>query len=224
MAAEDAPPGLIATIGLHGSASTWFFNVIRELVAAAVGEAQVLALYADEVGQVPDEAARGGRHMVIKSHHGSQGLDAWLAGEQARVFLSVRDPRDACISMAQRFKAPLDRTVRWLANDCNRAIRLASVGHALLRYEDRFFDDRAAIEQLACALGLRPAPATIEAIFNRYRTAAVRGFAQRLAELPPARLTTVWTFKMDRVTQILECHIGDASSGKWRALPGSVQA
>jgi hypothetical protein len=138
VAAEDVPPGLIATIGLHGSASTWFFNVIRELVAAAVGEAQVLALYADEVGQVPDEAARGGRHMVIKSHHGSQGLDAWLAGEQARVFLSVRDPRDACISMAQRFKAPLDRTVRWLANDCNRAIRLASMGHALLRYDDRF--------------------------------------------------------------------------------------
>ena len=82
MAAEDVPPGLIATIGLHGSASTWVFNVIREMVAAAVGEAQVLALYADEVGQVPDEAARGGRHMVIKSHHGSQGLDAWLAGSR----------------------------------------------------------------------------------------------------------------------------------------------
>ncbi len=224
MAANDGPPCLVATIGLHGSASTWVFNVIRELVTAAVGEAQVLTLYADEIGQVPAEAARGGRHMVIKSHHGSQGLDAWLGGEQARIFLSVRDPRDACISMSQRFSAPLDHTVRWLANDCNRMMRLAPMGHALLRYEDRFFDNRAAAEQLARALGLCVAPATIEVIFNRYRTAAVRGFAQRLGELPPERLTMVQTFTMDRVTQILDCHIGDASSGKWRALPDPVRA
>jgi len=40
---------------------------------------------------------------VIKSHHGSEGMDAWLAAEGARVILSVRDPRDASLSMAQRF-------------------------------------------------------------------------------------------------------------------------
>jgi hypothetical protein len=222
---KDAPPPrLVATIGLHASASTCVFNVVRELMIAAAGDEQVLTFYADELGQVPDGPARAGRHLVIKSHHGSAGLDAWLAAEQARIFLSVRNPRDACISMSQRFNAPLNHSVRWLANDCNRLMRFAPQGHMLLRYEDRFFEDQAAAERLAHALGLRPAPAVIEAIFARYGTAAVRSFAQRLADLPPERLTTVASVMMDRVTQILAPHIGDSRTGKWRDLPGPLQA
>jgi hypothetical protein len=221
---EDAPPSrLVATIGLHGSASTWVFNVVRELMIASLGDGRVLAVYADEVAQVPDGPACAGRHLVIKSHHGSAGLDAWLATGRARIFLSVRDPRDACISMAQRFQAPLNHTVQWIANDCNRLARLAVQGHPLLRYEDRFFENPESAERLAHALGLRLAPAVIEAIFARYRTEAVRSFARGLADLPAERLTMVGSFMMERVTQILGPHIGDARSGKWRDLPGPLQ-
>jgi hypothetical protein len=208
---------------MHASASTWVFNLVRELIISAVGDDRVLAFYTDKIEEVPDEAARAGRHMVIKSHHGSAELDAWLAATRARIFLSVRDPRDACISMSQRFKAPLNHSVRWIANDCNRLLRLAPQGHALLRYEDRFFEDPAAAQRLAHALGLAPAPALIEAIFVRYSTDSVRSFAQRLAELPPERLTTVASFPMDRVSQILAPHIGDTHSGKWRDLPAPMQ-
>ena len=225
MPGKDAPPPrLVATIGLHASASTWVFNVVRELMIAVLGDAQVLTLYADELGQLPDAAARAGRHLVIKSHHGSAGLDAWLAAERAQVFLSMRDPRDACISMSQRFNAPLGHAVRWIANDCNRLLRLAPRGHLLLRYEDRFFDDPSAAERLACALGVRVAPAVMTAILARYRTEAVRSFAQRLGDLPPERVTRVASFMMDRVTHILGPHIGDTRSGKWRGLPGPLQA
>jgi hypothetical protein len=136
----------------------------------------------------------------------------------------MRDPRDACISMSQRFKAPLNHSVRWIANDCNRLLRLAPQGHVLLRYEDRFFEDQAAAERLAHALGLHLAPAVIAAVFARYRTEAVRSFAQGLTELPPERLTMVGSAMMDRVTQILGPHIGDARSGKWRDLPGPPRA
>jgi hypothetical protein len=222
--AHDPPTRLIATIGMHASASTWIFNVVRELLIAAVGDTQVLTFYADELGQMPDEAARTGRHLVIKSHHGSADLDTWLARAQASTILSVRDPRDACISMSQRFHAPLNHTVRWIANDCNRLLRLAPQGHLLLRYEDRFFDDQAVAEHLAHELGLAAAPAVIEAIFARYRTDAVRTFAQRISDLPPERLTPVGPAMMDRVTQILGPHIGDTRSGKWRDLPTPVQA
>jgi len=193
----DMPPIVVATIGMHASASTWVFNLVRELIISAVGDDRILAFYTDTAKEVPDEAARAGRHMVIKSHHGSVELDAWLAAARARIFLSVRDPRDACISMSQRFKAPLNHSVRWIANDCNRLLRLAPQGHALLRYEDRFFEDTTAAERLAHALGLVLAPAVIEAIFVRYRTEAVRSFARRLTELPPERLTTVAAFPMD---------------------------
>src|ERR1700684_1665690 len=112
----SSPPRVVATIGMHGSASTWVFNVVRELMIAAMGDIQVVSLYADQREQLPDVA---GRCLVIKSHHGSVGLDSWLAEAGARIFLSVRDPRDACVSMCQRFQSPLAHCAQWIGNDCN---------------------------------------------------------------------------------------------------------
>lgn len=48
-----APSLLTAAIGLHGGASTWAFNVVRELILASVGENRVLAFYADDLEQLP---------------------------------------------------------------------------------------------------------------------------------------------------------------------------
>ena len=215
-AAVASPPQVIATVGLHSSASTWVFNVVRELLIAARGESHVLSCYADECAQVPEAA---GRHLVIKSHSGSQDLDDWLVASEARFLLSVRDPRDACVSMTQRFKSPISHTVRWIAHDCARLIRLAPHGHLLLRYEDRFFDDRQAPKRIAVTLGLEPDPTALDAIFDRYTTESVRAFARSLSALPSERLTTVVNFPIDRVTQILAPHIGDTQIGKWLDLP-----
>ncbi len=214
---------MIATVGLHGSASTWVFNIVRELVVAAAGEERVLTFYADELAQLPDEDARRGKHIVLKSHHGSDELDAWLIEREAPIILSLRDPRDASLSMSQRFAAPLQHTARWIANDCKRVSRLAEQGYPYLRFEDRFFDQPGAVDRLATLLGIGGEPAVKESIFGRYRTEAVRRFASSLAELPPERLTAVGAYRMDRVTQVLGPHIGDARSGKWRDLPLPVQ-
>jgi hypothetical protein len=103
-------------------------------------------------------------------------------------------------------------------------MRLALQDRPVLRYEDRFFEDQAAPQRLAGYLGLQVAPSSFEDISARYRTEAVRSFAQRLADLPPERLTMVGSSHfMDRVTQIHGPHIGDARSGKWRELPSAVQ-
>jgi hypothetical protein len=215
---------VVATIGLHGSASTWVFNVARELMIGAAGEDRMLARYGETMTDLPDEAQRAGKFFLLKSHHGSPELDAWLAAASARVVLSVRDPRDACLSMAQRFNAELARAVHWLVQDCNRLARLKGPGQVLLRYEDRFFDQPAAVAQLAAVIGIDPDPAACAAIFARYQTAAVREFAQTMNQLPPGRVTQFGDSLMDPVTQIHRTHIGDARSGKWRDLPSPVQA
>jgi hypothetical protein len=217
-------PGVIATIGLHGSASTWVFNVVREMMIAATGETRVLALYTEDLHELPDPATCARHHVIIKSHQGSATLDAWLGAVHARILLSVRDPRDACLSMSQRFCVPLEQTAQWLARDCNRVMRLAQQSHLLLRYEDQFFEDQVSAQRVANELGLVLARAQIEAIAARYRTEAVRTFALRLADLPPERLLGMGTAQiMDRVTQIHGPHIGDTRIGKWRELPGPVQ-
>ena len=216
-------PLLVATIGLHGSASTWVFNVARELLISHFGEASVLTYYADQIGQIPDDAARAGRHLIIKSHHGSPALDDWLRKAGARIVLSIRDPRDASISMAQRFKAPLLRATQWLQNDCHRVMRVVQNSSLLLRYEERFFEKPESVLRLTDAIGIEPKKEDIGPIFARYRTAAVREFAASLASLPPERLTKVGPFAMDTVTQILAPHIGDTRSEKWRELSQTTQ-
>ena len=214
------PP--IATVGLHGSASTWAFNVVRELATAEHGEAAVLSLFADELPQLPSPDVRMGRRLVIKSHRGSAELDDWLSAERARIILSLRDPRDACISMCQRFKLTLNQAAPAVAADCRRLARLVGEGHKVVRYEDRPFDHLGAVAGLAEYLGMETDRAPLERVFERYRTEAVRDFASRLSELPADRLTATGAFAMDKLTQILAPHIGDAIIGKWRRLPPKV--
>lgn len=217
-------PEVVATAGLHGSASTWIFNIVRELMARSLGTAPLLTFYADELALFPPEATAGGRPFLFKSHHGGAGLDAWIAERRVPVLLSLRDPRDAVLSMALRFRAPVSQAVQWLSRDCDRFTALAARGYPIFRYEDRFFDHPETVETVARHLGLPCDSETRTQLFARYQTEAVRAFAKNLNALPSERLTQVGVHQMDRVTQILEPHIGDARSNKWQTLAPPLQA
>ena len=167
-------------------------------MVARVGPDRLLTFYADELGQLPDEADRAGKYIVFKSHHGSHDLDAWLAERDAPLVLSLRDPRDCCLSMSQRFSAPLRHSVQWIANDCQRLTRLAERGYPLMRFEERFFEMRSSVDWLSDCLGITCAPEVKDDVFARYQTEAVRSFAAKLETLPPERLTLVANHQMDR--------------------------
>jgi Sulfotransferase domain len=220
LSAGGCAPRIVAAIGLHGSASTWVFNVTRELMTAAVGLNEIISAYAEEPSQLPSSKST---FQVIKSHHGSAELDAWLKERRARLVLSLRDPRDAAVSMSRRFSASLAQTVVWLADDCRRMMRLVEEPHLLLRYEDRFFDDPASVERIAQWLGLDLPSTLCCTIFGRYETEAVRTFAAGIAQLPADRIVMAGRSRMDAVTQFHEPHIGDGRSGKWRELPAPAR-
>ncbi|MCB8880467.1 hypothetical protein ACELLULO517_09505 [Acidisoma cellulosilytica] len=220
----EAAARATATAGLHGSASTWVFNIVRELLTASLGPDKVLSFYADDPAVFPSEVAQAGRHLVVKFHFGGPALDDWLTAQSVPVVLSLRDPRDAVISMALRFRAPLAAATQWVANDCNAFARLAARGHPVLRYENRFFDQPRTIALLAAQLGLPCDLDLRDRLFARYEAEAVKEFAAGLENLPPERQTLVAGHRMDRLTQILAPHIGDGRSGKWRDLPEAVGA
>ena len=88
----------------------------------------------------------------------------------------------------------------------------------MLRYEEKFFDDRASVERIGRMIALPTDPALEATIFARYRREAVRNFAARITELPPERLGRVGKFNMDQLTQFHEIHVGDGQVGKWRDL------
>ncbi len=210
------PPRLVATVGLHGSASTSVFNIVRELMVAAVGVDQVVALYGEDVSALPAPNGPECRHVVLKSHSGSPGLEWLLWLSQAPVILSIRDPRDAALSVAERFGNPLGVAAQAVARDCRFAERCADAGHDPLRYEDAFFNDETLAERLATRLGLDVAHATCREIGARYATEGVRSIATNLSSLPADRVYKSDSLHFDQVTQIHHTHIGDGLIGKWR--------
>lgn len=219
----SAPARVICTIGIHGSASTWLFNAAREMLTAALGEDAVLTFFADKLEHMPDQAGFAGRTLLIKSHEGSAEFEDWLDAHSALRLLSVRDPRDATLSLMQRFRMGLQPSANAIARDGNRVVRLAARGIPVWRYEDGFFSRPEALDALSARIGCPLPPPLRARILAQYSTAAVHGFAQALESLPPERLTKVGPFTMDKVTQILGPHIGDGASGKFRRLPAEVQ-
>jgi hypothetical protein len=211
-------PRLVVTVGLHGSASTWVFNVVRELMEAALGPEKVVAVFADEATGLLAEHALTGRHLVMKSHRGGAGWDSlvWLAG--APIFVSIRDPRDAAISITQRFGTPLTDAARGIAPDCRLITQCADAGHLVLRYEDRFFEDATLPGRMAEHLGIAVDADVQQAIFARYSTQSTRDFAAAIGSLPAERIVQTDQTTLDRVTQIHRTHIGDGRVGKWRDL------
>ena len=101
------------------------------------------------------------------------------------MIVSVRDPRDAVLSVMQRFGDPFDACVGGVGRDCLCARACADAGHDVLRYEDGFFDDPATLRRLAARLGLAAPDAALDRIFADWRTDAVRARAAAVASLPP---------------------------------------
>ena len=203
------------TAGLHGSASTGLFNIVRELMVAVAGAGDVLALYGEDLSALPAPVGLDRRHVVLKSHAGSAQWQ-WLVGlSGAPVVLSIRDPRDCVLSLMQRFGMAADQAVRAIVADCRLATVCAEAGHVPFRYEDRFFEDETMARQLAARLGLEVAEDVCRAIGRRYTMAGVRTFA---GALPAGRVVKTERLHFDPVTQIHATHIGDGAVGKWRHL------
>jgi hypothetical protein len=212
-----SPPRLIITIGLHSSASTWVYNTVRELMIACHGGEQIAAIFAESVEEMIADRSLAGRHVVWKTHHGGPHWEvfAWLS--RATVVLSVRDPRDAAVSLMQRFAVDAKLALQTIGQDCRCAMQCADAGHPVLRYEDHFFDDPATVGMLARLIGAEASADAQARIFKRYRTEAVHAVAERISG-------AAGSLQFDRLTQIHRGHIGNGRIGKWREyLPPAQQ-
>lgn len=210
-------PIRVLTMGLHGSASTWVYNVARELLLANYGEAAVHSCFTIRGEGLRDTPGATAQHVVAKTH-GWPALAEFASEWDAKLIVSVRDPRDAVVSLMQRFGETFDRSVRGIGQDCRVAFGCARARFPVLRYEDRFFEKPAAVEWIARHLGVAAAPAIRARIFAAYTTDRVRQFAAGVTALPPERQRGNESFRFDSVTQITNSHIGDGRVGKWREV------
>jgi hypothetical protein len=210
-------PRLLMTIGLYSSASTWLFNVVRELMIAGQGEERVCATYSETAQAVLENRRALGRFVVWKMHYGDPSWDVLADLARPTILLSVRDPRDAIFSLTTRFKGTrFDVAANAMSRCCMRAIQCADAGHPVLRYEDGFFENESTLRALAAYLEAPVEDAVIASIFARYTPEAVKAFADNLDTLPPERLEGDPKIDIyDTLTHIHRGHIGDRRAGKW---------
>ena len=212
-----ARTSVAATLGVYGSASTWVFNVLRELSIAHHGADRVHAIFSDSTQSVLGDPRARDRHLVWKLHRADESWPVLAALSQARVVLTIRDPRDAIVSIMQRFGVGLAAACADVVVSLQRVAEGSAAGHPGLRYEDGFFARPETIGALAGYFGWTVDDAAQARIFERYTTERVREFGMQLDTLPAGRLRRIgdWTC-FDAVTQIHRRHIGDQRVGKWR--------
>lgn len=207
----------MATLGVYGSASIWVFNVLRELAIAQHGDDKVHAIFSDSVQNVLEDPQARGRHIVWKLHRPDKSWPLFAELARARVVLTIRDPRDAMLSMMQRFGSDLDAACHAVSQALARVAESTAAPHFGLRYEDRFFDKPETVRALARYVGLSVDEAEQTRIFETYATERVRQFGLAIDTLPPERVRPVGEVsRYDVVTQIHQRHIGDQRIGKWR--------
>lgn len=206
--------------GMYGSGSTWVFNVMRGL--AAIDSARpVRAQFASSMADIARIAEDGSVH-VIKSHDLSDDAALLLHRQQPRVVATIRDPRDAVVSLMlyQGFPfglalAAVNRSARFVTATAHRA------GGLVLRYETGFTEDPATIARIADAIGARTDAAATARIFAENSREAVERFIGGLDNLDRAQRGGVSGDIYDPETQWHKHHGGRTGEvGRWRrAMP-----
>jgi len=202
---------IVLCLGLQGSASTWTFNVVRDLLAAS-GE-PVLGFEA--TGLAAAESALGGApaHVVIRAHNVMPGLLALLGAAEARFVLTTRDPRDSVASLCTRLGA---HTASWVMEVVRSLASIWTVqqrfGLEASAYESGFHANPEAGPLLAEHLGLSLDAEDARRIAARWSLDRVKALiASPAVRWQPGNRR----FRFDPDSGFNEAHIGDGRVGKW---------
>jgi FkbM family methyltransferase len=201
-------------LGLQASGSTWLYNVVRGIFAAAGVEHA--ALRVEEPHDIDNPMLHRARHAVMRAHNASSQLLRLLQATDARAILSFRDPRDCVTSSMQRFGRPLVP----VSNDIVRNLASLHAARAALPnltfvYEDDFTRTVETLHRCADFLGLTITGDQAAAIFDAYRPESIAARFASCSDLRTFR-NVVTGIEVDVDTSFHRGHITDGRVGKWR--------
>ena len=210
-------------MGLKSSGSTWLYNVvIRVLKESSRGRGTskapskgVMAFYADGLGAFPADSERA-RYLVVKCHEPSAALLYLTRLTRGRLLVTVREPRDAIVSLIQRFRNSFDAALKDVTREAASIVELSRTHETLtLRYEDRFYDRSETIGAIAAHLGVRLSAAARQRIHRSLTRDAVR---KRIAALQDRGMFGADPDEFDPRTHWHPGHVGDGRIGKFSVL------
>jgi hypothetical protein len=209
--------------GLKSSGSTWLYNAIIQLVeesrrgSGREKRGGLLSFYADGIRDFPVGAEQASA-LIVKTHIPSHSLEFLTRFAGGKVFITVREPRDAIASLMQRFDHRFAPCLKEVAANAARIVDLFQDGEALvLRYEDRFYDRPEILNEIVRHLSLKTPKSALHRIFisltpprieRRILSLSARG---AFGEAPTPD-------SFDPRTHWHPGHVGDRRIGKYAAV------
>ena len=174
--------------GMFASGSTWLYNAALAVASGLEPGRLVRGHFVfdddDIVGlQAPPSPGAAVQH-VVKAHQ-AKGQVRAIAAQADAIVVTVRDPRDAVVSLMQYQNFSFYRALLNVRVAAEACVLLGGNPRAVtLHYERGFIDDPATLDGLAACLGGAIPRARRDAIFQQTRREAVEAFIAGLAQQP----------------------------------------
>lgn len=209
----------VLCLGIYSSGSTWIFNCVLALLTRAHPQRALRSVYMDSNGfedLLPwidaDETP------VIKSHVCGEVLMAAVHIRRMPIILSLRDPRDAIVSLMQRFGSSFESALELVAASgavLPRASRLLPA--LVIRYEDGTISNGEALLQIDALLNTNLGAGDLSDIHQKLLPESVK--AKILDTFGDATDVGVY----DPTTMWHPRHVGDGRTGKHKESLSSEQ-
>lgn len=212
-------------LGIYGSASTWLFNVVRLLLEQEGGDRPRVHFLSSTA-----EFAQFGQPGItdlVKSHEIADDVAILeLAKRTRRIFITVRDPRDAVTSLLLARSHGFARAVDFVEQSAKLCAAMRADQRArLFRYETGFFNQPRIVAELAAHLGLAIDAARAQNIFAANSRAAVEQHIAAMPGRPGILRDDVSGDLLDPQTQWHTHHAGRSGEmGRWRQVLTPAQA
>lgn len=156
---------LVICDGMPRSASTWSYNVVKELLHGSFPDACVHGAFADETAQFLAQAPPDASHLVMKSHSQDAVARALSKARAADVVYTHRDPADAVASAMWMFEMDFDGAVAAIESSIELLREHNRSGDALIvSYDEIVGSPRVAVERVASYLGLDAPPGLVDRV------------------------------------------------------------
>lgn len=204
-------------LGMYGSASTWLFNVVRKVVEQSNAGQPVSHFFSRE--ETFENFGRGNVIDLVKSHEIIDDTAIIeLAARVQKIFVTVRDPRDAVVSLMLARSHTFERALHFVGQSARLCEEFSGDKRVqLFRYEAGFFNTDETVKRVAVHLGYNITDETAQRIFAATSRPEVEKYIASMHKQSGILQDKVSGDLLDPQTQWHTHHAGRSGEiGRWR--------
>jgi len=206
-------------LGMYASASTWLFNVVRQVLQLAQQEKVQVAFISGKEKHLTFDGPRA--VTIIKSHEvNNEDRIVDVSRNSRKILITIRDPRDAVASLMQAHGYDFDKALGFVEQSATLCMNFTKDRRVkLFQYETGFFEDTRTVGAVAEHLGYKLEKDVILAIYKSLTRSEVERHIQKMPKMPGILKSTEAGDLLDTKTQWHSHHAGRSGEiGKWKRL------